>query len=113
MKKEFTLELLKRILTALHEKRFGDVIKLVDESSLDESELVEFVQGTVELNEFKLIDEFKAENIAHMSSEDITPFEIVYYLDADGGEELPLVMRLEVEFGGDGCNRTILDIEPN
>ena len=43
-KKKYAQELLKKILEALHEKRFGDVVRLVDECSLSESELQEFVQ---------------------------------------------------------------------
>lgn len=112
MKKEFAIELIKKILTAFHEKRFSDVMELADESTLNAEELAEFVQGTVKLNKCKRIDEFKEKNIAYVSKEDREPFEIVYHLTA-GGKELPLVLRLEVEFGGDGSHKTKLDIEPN
>lgn len=47
--KEFTLEVLRRILTALREMRFGDAIKLVDESTLNEGRLVGFVRETAGL----------------------------------------------------------------
>ena len=112
MKKEFAADLIKKILTALHEKRFADVITLVDESTLNEEELVEFIQGTVKLNKCKCIDCFKEKNIAYVSKEDKDPFEIVYHLGACG-KEMPLVLRLEVLFGEDGFHMTRLDIEPN
>ena len=45
MKKEFAVDLIKNILTLLHEKRFADVTAFVDECTLNKDELVEFVQG--------------------------------------------------------------------
>ena len=112
MKKEFAVDLIKNILTLLHEKRFADVTALVDECTLNKDELVEFVQGTVKLNKCKCIDCFKEKNIAYVSRDDRKPYEIVYRLTA-GGKEIPLVMRLEILFGEDGSYVTGLDIEPN
>lgn len=112
MKKEFAVDLIKKILSALHEKRFCEAAALVDESTLNEEELVEFVQGIVNLNKCKRIDMFREKNIAYVSKDDKDPFEIVYHLGADG-KEMPLVLRLEVMFGEDGSHMTRPDIEPN
>lgn len=111
-KKEYAINLLKQILTALHEKRFGDVTNIVDESTLNVDEIIEFVQGTIELNEFNSIDEYREENIAYISSANKEPFEVVYYINADGGNDIPIVLQLKVESQGE-TKRTHLDFEPN
>lgn len=56
------IEVLKNILHALHEKRFGDVISYVDESEIEDLEtyLTESVQETIEMNDFFTIDEYGA-----------------------------------------------------
>lgn len=110
-KKKYALELLKKILAALHEKRFGDVVRLVDECSFSESELQEFVQGTVEVNGFERIDEYLEENVCSVDEEDDDPFTVESYLTADEGFDLPLCLRLEIEF--DEGIRTRLDIDAN
>lgn len=112
-KKNYALELLKKILAALHEKRFGDVVRLVDECSLSESELQEFVQGTVEANGLKRIDGYLEENICSIDEEDDDPFIVETYLTADEGFDLPLCLSLELETGEDGSMKSMLNIEPN
>ena len=62
-KKEQAIELLKKIFQALHEKRFGDIAKLVDTCTLDAQDIEECVQGTVEMNEFETMDTYREENI--------------------------------------------------
>lgn len=112
-KKEYAIGLVKEILTALHEKRFEDIAGLVDESSLNAEDLKECVQGTVELNEFQTIDEYMEENIISVDEEEDEPFAVESYLSADGGNDLPMCLRLELECNEDGTVRTILDIEPD
>lgn len=112
-KKEYGINILKQILTALHEKRFDDVTELVDESTLNAEDLEECVQGTVELNEFNVIDEYMESNIVFIDKEDNEPFTIVSYISADGGNDLPLTLNLELECLDDGTIRTVLDIEPD
>lgn len=111
-KRDFAISLLKQILTALHEKRFADAVNLVDECTLSVDDIIEFVQGTVELNEFDTIDEYREKNIAYTTDEDDEPFQIDYYIEADGGNDVPLIIQLKIEYQGDS-RRTILDIEPN
>lgn len=55
-------DLLAQILQALHEKRFGEIQGLVDASKIDDMEsfLVEFVQGTLNMNGLQAIDEYGA-----------------------------------------------------
>lgn len=112
-KKKYALELLKKILEALHEKKFGEVIRLVDECALSESELQEFVQGTVEENGFERIDGYQEENICSMDEEDDDPFIVETYLTADEGFDLPLCLSLELETDEDGGIKSRLEIEPN
>lgn len=111
-RREFAINLLKQILSALHEKRFADVVNLVDECTLSVDDMIECVQGTVELNEFDTIDEFREQNIAYTTDENDEPFQIDYYIEADGGNDVPLIIQLKIESRG-GSRRTILDIEPN
>lgn len=107
------MELLKKILEALHEKRFDDVGRLVDECSMSESELQEFVQGTVEDNGYERIDGYLEENICSVDEEDDEPFMVETYLTADEGFDLPLCLSLEFETGEDGSMKSTLEIEPN
>lgn len=109
--KEFTIKILKKILVALHEMRFSDVIGLVDESYPNEEKLVEFIRETVGFDGFKLIDEFSEENIAYISSEDRKPFDVVYYLRADGGKQLNMVLRLGVVTDRNGSRKIMLNFE--
>lgn len=111
-KRDFAINLLKQILTALHNKQFDKVVELVDESVLSDDDMIECVQGTVELNEFDTIDEYREKNIADISSEDNEPFMVDYYIEADGGNDVPLILQLKIEFQN-GSRHTKLDIEPN
>lgn len=112
-KKEYGMKMLKQIFIALHEKNFGDIMMIVDESSLDTNELKEFVQGTVELNDFDAIDEYREENIILIDDESDEPFTIESYLSADDGHELPLCLILELRILDNGNMKSTLNIEPN
>jgi hypothetical protein len=112
-KKKFALELLKKILSALHEKRFDDVIRLVDECSMNENELQEFIQGTVEANGCGRIDEYQEENICSIDEEEDDPFFVETYLTADEGYDLPLCLSLELEADEDGNVKSVLEIDAN
>lgn len=54
------IETLKSILHAFHEKRFEDILSLVSASEIEKPEefLTEYMQGTLELNDFDAIDEY-------------------------------------------------------
>ncbi|MCI8373239.1 MAG: hypothetical protein HFI75_12800 [Lachnospiraceae bacterium] len=121
-KKEQAIELLKKIFQALHEKRFGDIAKLVDTCTLDAQDIEECVQGTVEMNEFETMDTYREENICSIHERESSAFEVDSYdsalevdcyITADGGNELPLVLSLRLENWADGSVRTHLDMEPN
>lgn len=115
-KKEYAIEIVKQVLTALHEKRFEDIEGIVDESSLNAEDLEECVQGTVELNDFQTIDEYREENVISMDNLDVEendPFSLHSYITADEGNDLPLVLILKLECQDNGSLKTILEIEPN
>lgn len=58
--KEQPIETLKKVLHVFHEKRFGDILSVVSRSEIEAPEdfLSEFMQGTLELNNFDTIDEY-------------------------------------------------------
>ncbi|MDE6471157.1 MAG: hypothetical protein K2L19_09085 [Eubacterium sp.] len=61
--REQAIAVLEKILKAFHNKEFSDVQVIVDESEIDDLEdfLTEFMQGTLELNDFDAVDEYGAE----------------------------------------------------
>lgn len=114
IKKKDALKLLKKIIEALHQKKFDDVVRLVDECSMSESEIQEFVQGTVEDNGFERIDKFSEDNISSIDEDEDDPFIVETYLTADGGEDLPLILSLELETDEDeGKIVSRLEIQPD
>ena len=58
--KDKAIGTLKKILQLFHEKRFGDILSVVSKSKIENPEefLSEFMQGTLELNNFDTIDEY-------------------------------------------------------
>ena len=69
--KEYAIETLKKILNALHEKKYNEVIKCVDESEIEN--LTEFLSGpiqeTLNINNFDTIDEYGVECNFHPNYE--------------------------------------------
>lgn len=116
-KKEHSLEVLRKILDALHDKRFPDISEIVTNTKTGPMEelpdfLLEFVQGTAEANDFQNIDKFdELSDIYFDEFNDI--YSIEYILTADGGEELPLLLRLELKDAENGETNVTLDIQPN
>lgn len=113
IRKNDALKLLKKILAALHEEKFGDVVRLVDECSMSADEIQEFVQGTVNDNGYERIDKYTEDNICAMDEEGDDPFLVETYLTADEGCDLSLCLSLELETDEDGEIRSRLDIQPN
>lgn len=111
-KKALARNMLKQILTALHEKRFDDVVSLVTESTLNAADIEEFIQGTVEVNGFNRLDKYIAKNVC-MLYVDGNRTSIEYYLSADGNQDLPLCLILDLIEGEDGTVTSVLDISPN
>ena len=111
-KKTLARNLLKKILVALHEKRFDDVASMVTESTLNAADIEEFIQGTVEVNGFGTMDKYIAKNECGFYTEE-NRTSIEYYLTADGNQELPLLLILDFEEHDDGTVTTTLDISPD
>lgn len=63
MQKKFAIDTLKNVLHILHEKKFDNILSVVCETEIENIEdfLLEFVQGTLELNDFDAIDEYGAD----------------------------------------------------
>lgn len=111
-KKTLARNMLKQILTALHEKRFDDVVALVTESTLNAADIEEFIQGTVEDNGFNSLDKYIAKNVC-MLYVNGNRTSIEYYLTADGNQDLPLCLILDLIEDENGMVTSVLDISPN
>ena len=111
-KKTYALNLLKKILIALHEKRFEDVVSLVDESTLNAEDMEECIQGTVEINEYRTMDKYIAKNLAGFEVNEDS-FYIEYYITADGGNDLPLILIIDFTCNDDGSIKACLNIDAN
>lgn len=116
-KKEYGLDVLKKILDALHGKRFSDISEIVTNTKTGPMEelpdfLLEFVQGTAEANDFQTIDKYNEQSDIYFDEFNGT-YSIEYIMTADDGEELPLLLRLELKDAEDGETNVILDIQPN
>ena len=109
-RKSFAKSLLKKILVALHEKRFGDVVAMVTESTLNAEDIEECIQGTVEDNGFSRMDKYIAKDVCGFYVEDDL-VSIEYYLSADGNQELPLCLILDISEDEDGAVRSVLNID--
>ena len=111
-KKTLIRNLLKQVLTALHEKRFDDVVALVTESTLNAEDIEECVQGTVVDNDFHTIDKYIAKNVEELYVDGNRTC-IGYYLTADGNNDLPMYLTIDLIENDDGTVSSILDIEPD
>lgn len=116
-KKEYGLVVLRKILDSLHDKRFSDISEIITDTKTGPLEelpdfLLEFVQGTAEANDFQTIDKFDEQAEPYFDEFNGT-FSIEYIMSADDGEELPLLLRLELRDADDGSIQVTLDIQPN
>ena len=111
-KKALARNMLKQLLLALHEKRFEDVVAMVTESTLNAADIEEFIQGTVEINGFNRLDKYIAKNVC-MLYVDGNRTSIEYYLSADGNQDLPLCLILDLIEDENGKVTSVLDISPN
>lgn len=121
--KEKSLEILKSILKALHEKRYADVINYVDESEIDNLEdfLARPIQETLDINNFDTIDEYGVECNFHPQYEysqitikkynDNGDFDIEYDLTSNG-EPIDLVLQLDFKHTKDGLKCIFENIDP-
>ncbi len=109
-RKSLAKSMLKKILVALHEKRFEDVVALVTESTLNAEDIEECIQGTVEDNGFSRMDKYIAKNVCGFYVEE-DYVSIEYYLTADGNQELPLCLILDISEDEDGTVKSVLNID--
>lgn len=109
--KEQAIGIIKNILHAIHEKRYGDIITYVDETETkDIDELFEFVQGTLELNDFDAIDEYGLPCNFHPEYEysqlnfyeynNLSGFEVEYAMTSDS-ELVDMVLQLKFLYTDD------------
>lgn len=121
--KEYAIETLKKILKALHEKKYNEVIKCVDESKIEN--LTEFLSGpiqeTLNINNFDTIDEYGVECNFHPNYEysqmmmekynDSEDFYLEYDLSSNG-ELVDLVLQLDFKHKKDGLKCIFENIDP-
>ena len=115
-RKEYGLNILKQVLSALHDKRFADINTYVDEHAMEADDYEEYIQGTVDDHELKVIDEYDPECEPDDDFDYGIPPSVFLYLEyditADGGEYADMCIRIEIEFCEDGSIKSSLDIQP-
>lgn len=121
--KEEALNVLKNILHALHNKDFEAIHSYVQESEIDDLEnyLIEFVQDTLELNDFDVIDEygiecnFKPKYEYSQLNIDEYDDKSGFYLDYDltsNGDLVDLTLQLKFLYTDNGLKSILVNIEP-
>ena len=121
-KKKKVIEVVSNILTAIHLKKYEDIMNYVDESEIDDlNEFFGYVEKTLELNDFDTIDEYGVACNFHPPYEysqleiydydDQTGFAVDY--DLTSNSEL-VDMRLQIEFlyTDNGYTVRFLDVDP-
>ena len=115
-RKEYGLNILKQVLSALHDKRFADINTYVDEHTMEAEDYEEYIQGTVDAHELNVIDAYDSDREPKDDFDYEIPPSVFLYLEyditADGGEYADMCIRLEVEFCEDGKIKSSLDIQP-
>ena len=115
-RKEYGLNILKQVLSALHDKRFADINTYVDEHTMEAEDYEEYIQGTVDDHELNVIDEYDPERELEDDFDYGIPPSIFFYLEyditADDGEYTDMYIRIEIEFREDGSIKSSLDIQP-
>lgn len=121
--KEEALLVLKNILHALHDKDFKSVQSFVHESEIEglEDYLLEFVQGTLELNDFTVIDEYGVE-CTFKPNYEYSQLDIDEYNDKSGfyleyaltsnGKLVDLTLQLKFLYTDNGLKNILVTIEP-
>lgn len=121
--REQAVAVLEKILKAFHNKNFSEVQAIVDESEIDDLEdfLAEFMQGTLELNDFDAIDEYGAEcnfkpqyEYSQLSIElynDNSGFYLEYDMTSNG-ELVDMVLQLKFIFTENGLKIIFENVDP-
>lgn len=100
-KKEKILYILENILMILKHKEYDKIFNYVTSTDLGELSdlpmfIEEFIQGTVELNGFTYIDEFRTDSYCAIDETFKDKVIVEYILTADNGHELPICLRIEL-----------------
>ena len=119
---EKVIEVLKKILRAIHLNNYRDIMDCVDGSEVDDvRELLEYIDDSLQLNDFDKIDEYGVECNFHPNYEysqlqvyefnDQTGFVVEYQMTSDS-ELVDLTLQLEFLYNEDGYKITSIDVDP-
>ena len=119
---EKVIEVLKKILRAIHLKNYRDIMDCVDGSEVDDvRELLEYIDDSLQLNDFDKIDEYGVECNFHPTYEysqlqvyefnDQTGFAVEYQMTSDS-ELVDLTLQLEFLYQEDDYKITSIDVDP-
>ena len=119
---EKVIEVLKKILRAIHLNNYSEIMDCVDGSEVDDvRELLEYIDDSLQLNDFDKIDEYGVECNFHPNyeysqlqvyeSNDQTGFAVEYQMTSDS-ELVDLTLQLEFLYNEDGFKLTSIDVDP-
>ena len=119
---EKVIEVLKKILRAIHLNNYSEIMDCVDGSEVDDvRELLEYIHDSLQLNDFDKIDEYGVECNFHPNYEysqlqvyefnDQTGFAVEYQMTSNS-ELVDLTLKLEFLYQEDGYNITSIDVDP-
>ena len=121
-KEEKVIEVLKKILRAIRLNNYSEIIDCVDGSEVDDvRELLEYIDDSLQLNNFDKIDEYGVECNFHPNYEysqlqvyefnDQTGFAVEYQMTSDS-ELVDLTLQLEFLYQEDSYKITSIDVDP-
>ena len=121
-KEEKVIEVLKKILRVIRLNNYSEIIDCVDGSEVDDvRELLEYIDDSLQLNDFDKIDEYGVECNFHPNYEysqlqvyefnDQTGFAVEYQMTSDS-ELVDLTLQLECLYQEDGYKITSIDVDP-
>ena len=119
---EKVIEVLKKILRAIHLNNYRDIMDCVDGLEVDDvRELLEYIDDSLQLNDFDKIDEYGVECNFHPTYEysqlqvyefnDQTGFAVEYQMTSDS-ELVDLTLQLEFLYQEDDYKITSIDVDP-
>ena len=121
-KEEKVIEVLKKILRAIRLNNYSEIIDCVDGSEVDDvRELLEYIDDSLQLNDFDKIDEYGVECNFHPNYEysqlqvyefnDQTGFAVEYQMTSNS-ELVDLILQLEFLYNEDGYKLTSINVDP-
>jgi len=119
---EKVIEVLKKILRAIHLNNYRDIMDCVDGSEADDvRELLKYIDDSLQLNDFDKIDEYGVECNFHPNYEysqlqvyefnDQTGFAVEYQMTSIS-ELVDLTLQLEFLYNEDGYKLTSINVDP-